>query len=43
MINGRPWLYPANDEYEPIEISEGADFEIWGCVTFTITSLFTDN
>jgi DNA polymerase V len=39
MINGRPWLYPANDQYEPIEITEGADFEIWGRVTFAITSL----
>jgi DNA polymerase V len=43
MINGRPWLYPANDQYEPIEITEGADFEIWGCVTFAITSLFMNN
>jgi DNA polymerase V len=39
VINERPWLYPANDQYEPIEITEGADFEIWGCVTFAITSL----
>jgi DNA polymerase V len=39
VINGCPWLYPANDQYEPIEITEGADFEIWGCVTFAITSL----
>jgi DNA polymerase V len=38
MIDGRPWLYPANDQYEPIEITEGAEFEIWGCVTFAITS-----
>src|SRR5215475_7352590 len=39
MIDGRPWLYPANDSYEPIEVTEDTDFEIWGRVTFAITSL----
>ena len=39
LIDGLPWLYPANENYEPIEITEGADFEVWGCVTFAITSL----
>ena len=39
FIDGRPWLYSANERYEPIEITEDTDFEIWGCVTFAITSL----
>jgi DNA polymerase V len=39
LIDGRPWLYSANEQYEPIEITEEIDFEIWGCVTFAITSL----
>jgi DNA polymerase V len=39
LIDGRPWLYSANEEYEPIEVTEDTDFEIWGRVTFAITSL----
>jgi DNA polymerase V len=39
LIDGRPWLYSANEAYEPIQITEDTDFEIWGCVTFAITSL----
>ena len=27
---------PANDEYQPIRVGEGADLEIWGVVTFVI-------
>jgi DNA polymerase V len=38
LIDGRPWLYPANEAYEPIEVTEDTDFEIWGRVTFAITS-----
>jgi len=38
LIDGRPWLYSANEEYEPIEVTEDTDFEIWGRVTFAITS-----
>ena len=30
------YLMPANDQFEPIHISEDADFEIWGIVTFVI-------
>lgn len=30
------YLMPANDEYKPIEITEGMDFEVWGIVTFII-------
>jgi DNA polymerase V len=33
---GRVWLMPANERYEPIEISEGVDFEIWGRVMYSI-------
>jgi DNA polymerase V len=39
LIDGRPWLFPANDDYAPIEVTEDTDFEIWGRVTFAITSL----
>ena len=39
FIDGRPWLYPANEAYEPIEVTEDTDFEIWGRVTFAITTL----
>ena len=38
IIDGKPWLYPANQKYKPIEITEEADFEIWGRVTHSITS-----
>jgi DNA polymerase V len=33
---GRILLTPANDLYQPIEITEGMDFEIWGRVTYSI-------
>jgi DNA polymerase V len=39
LIDDQPWLYSANERYEPIEITEEMDFEIWGCVTFAITPL----
>jgi len=39
LIDGRPWLYPANEAYESIEVTEDTDFEIWGRVTFAITTL----
>ena len=38
IIDGRVWLYPENEDYEPVEITEGDDFEVWGRVTFSITS-----
>jgi DNA polymerase V len=34
--NGAVWLLPANRDYEPIEITEGVDFEIWGRVMYAI-------
>jgi DNA polymerase V len=38
IINGRPWLYPENSIYEPYEIRETDDFEVWGRVLHSITS-----
>ncbi len=39
IIAGKYWLYPENPEFEPIEICEGDDAEIWGVVTHAITEL----
>lgn len=33
---GRVFLLPENDRYQPIEITEGSDFEIWGRVTGSV-------
>ena len=33
---GRILLKPDNPEYEPIEVAEGADFEVWGRVIYSI-------
>ena len=30
------WLVPANEEYEPIRVTEENDFLIWGVVTYSI-------
>ena len=30
------FLMPENDSFNPIKITEGMDFEIWGVVTFII-------
>lgn len=30
------WLVPANEEYEPIKVTEENDFLIWGIVTYSI-------
>jgi len=35
---GRLWLYPENDKYQPVEIIEGMDFEVWGRVMYAIRS-----
>jgi DNA polymerase V len=39
IIGGKCWLYPANPEYQPIEITEGDDAEVWGVVTYAITDI----
>ena len=33
--DGRVWLYPANPDYQPIEVKECDDFSVWGVVTYT--------
>lgn len=38
-IGSKFWLYPENPDYQPIEICEGDDVEIWGVVTHAITEL----
>lgn len=32
QIKGKTYLVPENPDYEPIEIKEFTDFQIWGCV-----------
>lgn len=36
MDNGKLYLIPDNDGYNPIEITDAMDFEVWGVVTFVI-------
>lgn len=36
--DGRIWLMPENDLYQPIEVIEGMDFEVWGRVMHAIRS-----
>ncbi|MEP7338571.1 MAG: translesion error-prone DNA polymerase V autoproteolytic subunit [Acidobacteriota bacterium] len=38
IIAGQAWLYPEHESYQPIAITEGDDFEVWGRVTHSITS-----
>tara|TARA_B110000467_G_C18262973_1_gene447452 strand:- start:433 stop:897 length:465 start_codon:yes stop_codon:yes gene_type:complete len=33
---GELYLMPANENYQPIKITEGVDFKVWGVVTFII-------
>nr|MDK2851012.1 polymerase [Candidatus Cloacimonadota bacterium] len=33
---GEYWLVPENEEFQPIKITEEADFIIWGVVTYVI-------
>ena len=35
---GRVWLMPENGLYEPIQVTEGMDFEVWGRVMYSIHS-----
>ena len=35
-VRGRVILMPENEDYEPIEIGEGTEFEVWGVVTTVI-------
>ncbi len=36
--HGRLRLLPANDAYQPIEIADGSDFEVWGKVLWSISA-----
>jgi DNA polymerase V len=33
---GKPWLYPANPNYKPIQIKEGSELFVWGVVIHAI-------
>lgn len=33
---GHVRLHPENEAYQPIEVPEGADFEVWGRVMYSI-------
>ena len=35
---GRIWLMPENEDYQPIEVTDGMDFEVWGRVMHSIRS-----
>ena len=35
---GRIWLLPENEDYQPIEVTDGMDFEVWGRVMHSIRS-----
>jgi DNA polymerase V len=34
--DGRIWLVSENPSYEPIRVTEGMDFEVWGRVMYSI-------
>lgn len=34
--NGKVWLLPENEDYQPIEVTEEMDFEVWGKVLYSI-------
>lgn len=38
-IDGKLYLVSENDDFAPIEIKDGADFEIWGVVVHVIHSV----
>ena len=38
IMDGRLWLMPENHLYEPIEVTEHMDFEVWGRVMHLIRS-----
>ena len=35
-VGGRVFLDPENENYQPIEVTEGSDFEVWGRVTGSV-------
>jgi DNA polymerase V len=36
--DGRIWLLSENEHYQPIEIREGMEFEVWGRVLYSIST-----
>ncbi len=34
--NGKWFLLPENEEFDPIEVTEAVDFQVWGVVTYAI-------
>jgi DNA polymerase V len=38
LQDGKIWLLAANESYQPIEITEEMDFEVWGKVLWSIRS-----
>jgi DNA polymerase V len=38
LHQGRIWLMPENENYQPIEVTDGMDFEVWGRVMHSIRS-----
>lgn len=37
--HGRVWLMPENKNYQPLEMQEGSELEVWGVVTNVIHKL----
>lgn len=35
-VGSRVFLDPENEKYQPIEVTEGSDFEVWGRVTGSV-------
>jgi len=35
-INDKLYLMPENDEFKPLEVTEGSEFQVWGVVTSVI-------
>jgi DNA polymerase V len=38
LRRGRIWLVPESDKYQPIEVIESMDFEVWGRVMHAIST-----
>jgi DNA polymerase V len=38
LRRGRIWLVPESDKYQPIEVIENMDFEVWGRVMHAIST-----
>ncbi len=36
----RVWLMPANNNYEPIQVTEANNFMVWGVVIYTVKKMF---